>query len=41
MIKGYRSKLENMYEKIRNIEEKALIDRKAEIQKKHPEIINI
>lgn len=41
MIKGYRSKLENMYEKVRNIEEKALTSRKNEIEKKHPEIINI
>lgn len=41
MIKGYRTKLENMYEKIRNIEEKELVDRKAEIEKRFPKIINI
>lgn len=41
MIKGYRSKLEGMYEKIRSKEERELALRKDEIQKKHPEIIQL
>lgn len=41
MIKGYRSKLDDMYEKLRTREHKALLERKEEIQKKHPKIIQL
>lgn len=41
MINGYQTLILNMYEKIRDNENKALNNRKKEIEKLHPEISNI
>ena len=41
MISGYQSKILDMYDKIREEEAKKLKQRFAEIEKLHPEIIDI
>jgi DNA replication protein DnaC len=41
MIKGYHSNIMKVYENIRESEEKSLKDRKEEIEKKIPEVLNI
>ena len=41
MIKGYQAQIMNIYEKLRTEEQNALIKRKEEIKKLHPEIIYI
>lgn len=41
MIRGYHSNIMKAYENIRNAEEKAVKDRREEIEKKIPDVINI
>ena len=41
MIKGYQTQLLDSYAKIREVEAKNLRERKNEIQKLHPEILDV